>query len=86
VEVLDTEGNVIQKSGNRPAIPTDTATYLITGIVPNRYWRILITDWADRTDILGATMFWVSQPCTAFSDETYTLHLSDDFTEIWLPQ
>lgn len=52
VQVLDREGQAIEKSGDRsPLGDTDEdGTYEIFGVVPRKEWRILITDWADRSD------------------------------------
>jgi len=56
--VIDSTGEQISKSGTRrPLVPRSTPEdgdiYTIAGIVPDRSWRLLITNWSDRASATG---------------------------------
>ena len=75
VVVVNKNHEPIQKVNNRPAVPFGTVTYRIDGLPPGKSWRILFTNWADRS-ITGTNSGHLSIPFTTSEAGTTYLDFS----------
>lgn len=57
VELVDIAGSDVAKSGTRSPLsdPDEDGTYEITGVLPHKQWRLLITTWDTRSNTLSGT-------------------------------
>lgn len=91
VVVVNRDNDPIQKSGNRPGIPSGLVTYRIEAVAPNRAWRVLVTTWQERSPTTNYTDYYLSTPITTTEGGTTYLDFSqfgsgDDFNQYYVSQ
>lgn len=85
VDVLNTLGEVIAKSGDRALIPDAQTYYTFQETAIDQSWRVVITTWPGRSDPSNDMPAWVSTSFTTYSGDTASVELPYDFVELPVP-
>lgn len=85
VDVLNTLGEVIAKTGDRALIPDGQTYYTFEETAIDRSWRVVITTWPGRSDPSNDMLAWVSDSFTTYSGDIALVELPYEFVELPVP-